>query len=259
VDRAVQRTGYADFWKLRDIGALPKETTNYVPVIVAITIMAKNPKDYGLDQIELEPALESETVKLTATTNLALVADATEKPVAEIKDLNPALLHGVAPEGYELRLPKGTAVGLMAALENIPASRRNTWRMHRVEPGDTLAAIAKRYNAAPAAIAAANNNISDAPSAGDLLVIPSTYDEMSVRSTPKRFAAKSRNTSNRPALSRTSKTVKPVAKQAGVRVTARTASAVRKVADTRRVPAKVLHRKANVKTAQAFTIAAISR
>src|SRR5204862_1287809 len=56
VDRAVQRTGYADFWTLRDMGALPRETTNYVPLILAMTIMAKNPKDYQLEDFDPEPA-----------------------------------------------------------------------------------------------------------------------------------------------------------------------------------------------------------
>ena len=95
VDRAVQRTGYADFWKLRGMNALPQETTNYVPVILAITIMVKNPKDYGLDAFEYESPVEYETVKIEAPTNVALIADAMERSVSEIRDLNPALLKGI--------------------------------------------------------------------------------------------------------------------------------------------------------------------
>ena len=56
VQRAVERTGYADFWELRRLNVLPKETANYVPVIVALTIMAKNPKDYDLENLERRPA-----------------------------------------------------------------------------------------------------------------------------------------------------------------------------------------------------------
>ena len=51
VQSAVKRTGYADFWELYRRNVLPKETRNYVPIIVAVTIMAKNPSQYGLDQI----------------------------------------------------------------------------------------------------------------------------------------------------------------------------------------------------------------
>src|SRR3981189_548369 len=49
VQRAVQRTGYADFWELYKRNVLPLETKNYVPIIVAMTIMAKNPSQYGLN------------------------------------------------------------------------------------------------------------------------------------------------------------------------------------------------------------------
>ena len=56
VEKAVQRTGYADFWDLRARNAIPKETTNYVPIILAMTIMHKNAKDYGLEEVEIDPA-----------------------------------------------------------------------------------------------------------------------------------------------------------------------------------------------------------
>src|SRR5204862_2204230 len=52
VDKAVQRTGYADFFRLAELRALPRETMNYVPLIVAMTIVAKNANDYGLGEID---------------------------------------------------------------------------------------------------------------------------------------------------------------------------------------------------------------
>ncbi len=177
VDRAVQRTGYADFWKLRELHVLPKDTENYVPAILAVTIMAKNAKDYGLDAVDGDAPVEYDTVALDAPTNLALVADAIERPVSEIRELNPALLRGSAPAGYQLRVPKGTASALMTALEQIPAARRASARMHRVERGETLAAIARMYGSVPAAILAANSNVIDSPEAGELLIIPAVYHE----------------------------------------------------------------------------------
>ncbi len=80
VERAVQRTGYADFWSLRNLNALPRETSNYVPAILAITIMAKNPKDYGLEGIETDAPIEYDSVKAEVATNLSLVADAVDRP-----------------------------------------------------------------------------------------------------------------------------------------------------------------------------------
>ena len=61
VDKAVERTGFADFWELRSRNVLPKETTNYVPIILAMTIMAKNPKSYDLDGVVPDPALGNMT------------------------------------------------------------------------------------------------------------------------------------------------------------------------------------------------------
>jgi membrane-bound lytic murein transglycosylase D len=69
---AVERTGYADFWELRARGVLPAETTNYVPIILAMTIMEKNAQAYGLDQVQMDPPIEYDTVELTALTSLSL-------------------------------------------------------------------------------------------------------------------------------------------------------------------------------------------
>jgi membrane-bound lytic murein transglycosylase D len=175
VDSAVMRTGYADFWELRNRNALPRETQNYVPAILAITIMAKNQKDYGLEDIDLDQPIEYDTLDLKAATNIGLVADAVDRPASEIRDLNPGLLRAVAPAGYQLHIPKGTSNAVLAALENVPPDRRLTWRMHRVERGETLAQIAKQFATPANSIAQANNRLEEAPEAGDLLIIPASY------------------------------------------------------------------------------------
>ncbi len=159
------------------MGALPRETTNYVPLILAMTIMAKNPKDYQLDEFEPEPALEYETVKLDSPTSLALLADAAERPISEFRELNPALLRATAPAGYEVHMPKGTASPVAAALQSIPANRRATWRVHHVGAGETLATIAKRYRTAASSIAEANPSYVNSPAAGEVLIIPASYTE----------------------------------------------------------------------------------
>ena len=120
VQRAVERTGYADFWELRRLNVLPKETANYVPVIVALTIMAKNPKDYDLENLDTDRPVEYETMDLETPTSLALIADAADRPVSEIQDLNPALLKSAAPAGYQLRVPKGTLATVRMALDLVP-------------------------------------------------------------------------------------------------------------------------------------------
>ncbi|HEX5227313.1 MAG TPA: transglycosylase SLT domain-containing protein [Bryobacteraceae bacterium] len=174
VERAVERTGYADFWDLKRLNALPKETANYVPIILAVTIMAKNPKDYDLENLDMDRPMEYDSLELDTPTSLALIADAADRPVSEIQDLNPSVLRSAAPAGYALRVPKGSLPTVMAALDMVPANHRADWRLHRVVAGETLAEIAHRYSTPVASLTAANQHASaDAPIAGDLLVVPS--------------------------------------------------------------------------------------
>jgi membrane-bound lytic murein transglycosylase D len=174
VDRAVERTGYADYWELLKRHALPKETSNYVPIIVAMTIMAKNPQDYGLDNIQIDAPLEYDTMQLSASTSLDLLADVTLQPVSVIRDLNPAFLRSVIPAGLTVHLPRGSERSARAALESVPAANRNAWRLHHVESGDTLEAIARSYHLPTQRIVAVNHAV-DSLEAGDMLLIPAAY------------------------------------------------------------------------------------
>ena len=172
VEKAVERTGYADFWELRGRGALPAETTNYVPIILAMTIMEKNAAEYGLEGVQMDAPLEYDTVKTASLTGLALVADITDTPLSEVEALNPAALKGVLPEGHALHVPKGTGSAVSAVLALIPAERSVSWRMHHVAADETLAAIGKRYGVSVAGIMAANRLTSPKAEEGDRLLIP---------------------------------------------------------------------------------------
>lgn len=187
VEKAVERTGYADFWELRNRGALPAETTNYVPIILAMTIMEKNAAEYGLDTIALNPPLEYDTVEISAPTSLALISDLTDTPAPELLALNPALLKGVIPEGYTLHIPKGEGNQLMAALELVPAEHRIAWRIHRVAAGETLASIGKHFGVTSSSIVTANRLQKPEAAEGDWLMIPAALRA----ETPGRPAARS--------------------------------------------------------------------
>lgn len=185
VEKAVERTGYADFWQLRDIGVLPAETTNYVPIILAMTIMEKNAAEYGLDNIQMDAPLEYDSIDTSAPTSLALVSDIVDASQAELAELNPAVLKGIAPENFALHVPKGTGTQLQATLEMVPAERRADWRMHRVGPGETLAGIGKQFGVSSNAIVSANNLKAAEPVEGDRLLIPVVH----VQAAPVRRAA----------------------------------------------------------------------
>ncbi len=173
VEKAVERTGYADFWELRSRGVLPAETTNYVPIILAMTIMEKNAAGYGIEGFTLDPPLEYDTVETTAPTSLTLVADILDMPFAELAALNPAILKGMVPECFSLHVPKGSGTPLVAALQMIPANHLDAWRMHRVGAGETLATIGKRYGVTPANIVSVNRLETAQAMEGDRLLIPS--------------------------------------------------------------------------------------
>src|SRR2546422_83328 len=158
VQQAVRRTGYADFWELYKRNVLPKETRNYVPIIVAVTIMAKNPAQYGLDKVLTEKPVPYDAVKINYAVDLRLVAECVDSSAATLQDLNPSLFRSTTPnERFELHLPAGTKEGYLSAIAAIPSDMRVWWRYHKVAPGDTLATVARIYRSTPRAIARVNN------------------------------------------------------------------------------------------------------
>src|SRR5580658_6121136 len=159
VQAAVKRTGYADFWELYNRNVLPKETKNYVPLILAVHIMTKNPSQYGLDTITRDRPAESDTVTINYPVDLRLVAECVNSTPDELQDLNPSLLRLTTPrEGkFELHLPSGTKDQYETAINSIPADMRLWWRYHTVHSGDTLATLARTYRVTAKSIAAANH------------------------------------------------------------------------------------------------------
>ena len=159
VQNAVKRTGYADFWELYRRNVLPKETRNYVPIIVAVTIMAKNPAQYGLDSVVKEKPVPYDTVKIDYPIDLRLAAECVDASATDLLDLNPSLLRMTTPKDreFDLHLPAGTAPRFQTAVASIPADKRVWWRYHKVQAGETLAAIARTYHTTPTAIAEAND------------------------------------------------------------------------------------------------------
>ncbi|MCU1295953.1 MAG: Lytic transglycosylase, catalytic [Acidobacteriaceae bacterium] len=175
VQSAVKRTGYADFWELYKRNVLPKETRNYVPIIVAVTIMAKNPEQYGLDTVVPEKPVPYDTVKINYPVDLRLVAECVDSPAESLQDLNPNLLRLTTPkdQAFELHLPQGTKDKYTSAIAAVPPEMRVWWRYHKVGPTDTLASIARAYRTTPRVIAQANDlEVSEDLQPDSKLIIP---------------------------------------------------------------------------------------
>ncbi|MEP7354013.1 MAG: transglycosylase SLT domain-containing protein, partial [Acidobacteriota bacterium] len=241
VDSAIRRTGYADFWELSRLHALPQQTQNYVPVVVAMAIMAKNMDAYDLS-VDYDAPVDYDSIELEANTHIALAAAAVEQPLSELKALNPALLRSVAPKGYMLHLPKGSLERLNEVFAVIPAAQRDSWRIHRVEDSDTLASLAKKYKVGAAALSSANNG--EIPEVGSFAAVPVAYPG---DPQPKKKAVKGRTTTKGRSVSKPApKAV--TASKAAVQSKPATKAVVKTAKPAAKAPARVTSKKAPTST-----------
>ncbi len=174
VQHAVERTGYADFWELYKRGVLPQETRNYVPIIVAVTIIAKNPEQYGLSRVPPQPPPQVDQVTIDYPVDLRLVAECVDTSVDYLQELNPSLLRMTTPKDqpFMLNLPAGSREKYETAIAIVPPDMRTYWRYHHVDYGDTLPALARKYHTSTSSIAEANNLTGEELKAGTKLIIP---------------------------------------------------------------------------------------
>lgn len=175
IQRAVEKTGYADFWELYKRNNLPGETKNYVPEILAAIIIANHPTQYGFDDITLDPPVLTDTVTINYSADLRLVSDIVGAPVDELIALNPSLLRMLTPPDteFDLHLPAGTATVFEEKIAAIPESKRNCWRYHKVTPDDTLATVAHTYHVSIGELASVNDLSDTAKLEGvEALVVP---------------------------------------------------------------------------------------
>lgn len=142
-----QNINYLDnFWDLYE--RLPRETARYVPRFLATLHIVNSPEKYGLNAVQVEPPLLFETVNVPKQAQLKSIAQATGIDDVILRELNAELRQGILPEnGYELRVPPGTADLVLAKIDDIPAYRpgKVTMVQHKVRKGDTLDKLAKKY------------------------------------------------------------------------------------------------------------------
>jgi membrane-bound lytic murein transglycosylase D len=174
VQAAVKRTGYADFWELYERNVLPKETRNYVPIIIAMTIVSKNLTQYGFDDVSMDEPVAYDEVTIDYPVNLRLVADCVGSTPEQLQDLNPSLLRLSTPRQgkFELHLPAGTKEEYQTAIAAIPPDMRLWWRYHKLEPGETVASIAHSYRVTMKSIETTNHLDGAAIEQDAHLVIP---------------------------------------------------------------------------------------
>ncbi|HET7618119.1 MAG TPA: LysM peptidoglycan-binding domain-containing protein [Vicinamibacterales bacterium] len=160
IQRAIKRAGTSDFWKLsKGTRYLPRETREYVPMIFAAMIIARNPVQYGFEVIDAEP-LAYDTVEIPHAIDLRRIAEWTGVTVDDIQALNPELRRWTTPvrnPEYELKVPDGTADVVKARLAESSPSDFSALKWYTVRRGDTLLRIARRLGVSRVDLAEANN------------------------------------------------------------------------------------------------------
>jgi membrane-bound lytic murein transglycosylase D len=137
-----------DFWTLTKHRYLKRETKNYVPLMIAAALVAKDPEKYGFAGIEYQEPLRYEKVKVPELTDLSHIAKACEISIEEIKDLNPELQRGVTPPNeseYEIKIPYAKKDLFTKNLEALQPLEKFQFKTHLVKKGETLGGIAKLY------------------------------------------------------------------------------------------------------------------
>jgi membrane-bound lytic murein transglycosylase D len=159
VDRAISRAGAANFWKIYPY--IAQETRNYVPNILAVILIAKNPEKYGFHGIRPDAPMSFEPITVPSATSLRLIADAADTSVDYIQSLNPELKRDTTPRGesYTVRVPPGKGKQLAALLKRVPDERRDSARVVSVAPGEEWQSVANRTGVSVATLQAMNAGV----------------------------------------------------------------------------------------------------
>jgi membrane-bound lytic murein transglycosylase D len=150
LQRAIKRLGVDDFWKLAEKPKiLPRETREYVPMILAAIVIARNPAQYGFE-FETDDPPDYDQITLPRPVDLRRVAEWAGTAIDEIQSLNPELRRWTTPvrdQQYELRVPAGSAehdaetVRSKARKCPKPSAGLSTARTHCAPTHDRLLAL----------------------------------------------------------------------------------------------------------------------
>jgi len=176
VQRAVKRSKRTDFWQLSASSRyLPRETRDYVPLILAAIVIARSPAQYGLAIVEPELP-QTERVTVYGPIDLRKVAEWAGVPAEVIQDLNPELRRWTTPvraTDYTLTVPQGTGARILAAMGTAEPEDLVSFNRYTVKKGETIQTIAKKLKVSRTDLAEANYLSTKARlDAGQQLIIP---------------------------------------------------------------------------------------
>lgn len=169
VDRAISRAGQANYWAIYPY--IAQETRNYVPNILAVILIAKNPEKYGFPAVRPDAPMSFDTIAVASATSLRLIADVTDTSVDYIQSLNPELKRDTTPRGevYNVRIPAGRGKVATSLLKRVPSDRQDTARVISIAPGEEWQSIANRTGVSVATLQSMNSGV-DLKTAGKVFV-----------------------------------------------------------------------------------------
>ena len=158
VYRAMRKSGSTDFWTMRKY--LPRETRNYVPQYIAVTLICLNPEVYGFEGITPASKLSYEFITINDCVDLDVLSGCADTDIETLRELNPELVHWSTPptrDGYVLRIPMGSSEKFAENYKLLPDDQKRNYLIHTVRRGETLSGIAKKYSVPTTMVQQANN------------------------------------------------------------------------------------------------------
>jgi membrane-bound lytic murein transglycosylase D len=162
------------FFQLSDRRYLRRETRDYVPKLIAASLIAKQPERYGF-QVEPLTPLTFDEITVPDATGLDVIARLADTTAAALLELNPQFVRGVTPPSRSVvvRVPRGRGTTVAERYDSLPITSRITFVDHYVSRGQTLSEIAQRYRVSVAMIQSANPRLrAHALRVGERIIIP---------------------------------------------------------------------------------------
>ncbi|CAA0121760.1 Membrane-bound lytic murein transglycosylase D [BD1-7 clade bacterium] len=167
-----------DFWNL----SLPKETQAYVPKLIALSEIFRNPEKYGVELVPIANRPYFDVVDIDSQLDLSQASELLEVSLEEVYYLNPGLNRWATPPvaTYPLKVPAAKKEAFVAKLAKLPKDQRITWQRHKVQSGDTVSGLAKRFNSDVNVIRQANRLSGNDIRIGQILLIPTAKSRAAV-------------------------------------------------------------------------------
>lgn len=186
-----------DFWSLD----LPRETRAYVPKLIALAKIIKNPEKYNYSTYFIPNKPYFDVVNIGGQLDLAQAAEMAGVSIDEVYLLNPGFNQwATSPDGpHRLLMPVSKAKQFRTKLAEIPPTERVTWVRYTVKAGDSLLLVAKQHNTTVGVLQNVNKISSSLIRVGQELMIPVAGNDIEsyTLSSHQRLLAKQSNAPSR--------------------------------------------------------------